>query len=94
MAEQRTLFNEPPRLTPRDTHVVKEERPRLTGQNLAILERLRRGPATNKELAAISLKYTGRVSDLRAAGYNVVLVARDHTTGVTMYELITKEPNR
>lgn len=39
---------------------------RLAGQNQAILERLRRGPATNKELAAISLKYTSRISEVRA----------------------------
>lgn len=94
MAEQRTLFDEPPRITPRDTHVVQEERPRLTGQNQAILERLRRGPATNRELAAISLKYTSRTSDLRAAGYNVVVVSRDRATGLTMYELINKETKR
>ncbi|MHB8953525.1 MAG: hypothetical protein ACYC4U_11195 [Pirellulaceae bacterium] len=95
MAEQLTLFDQPPTIAPRDTHVEKEERPRLSGQNLAILERLQRGPATNRELAAISLKYTSRVSDLRAAGYNVALVARDRATGVTMYELITtKEPNQ
>ncbi|NLX57310.1 MAG: hypothetical protein GXY58_19545 [Planctomycetaceae bacterium] len=58
------------------------ERPRLTGQNAAILERLKRGPATNRELAAISLKYTSRISDLRAAGYDVVVVDRDRATGM------------
>lgn len=94
MPEQLTLFDQPPRIAPCDTHLVKAEKPRLAGQNLAILERLQRGPATNKELAQISLKYTGRISDLRAAGYNVALVARDHATGVTMYELITKETDR
>ena len=91
MATQLSLFDAPRNIVPRDTHVVKEERPRLTGQNLAILERLQRGPATNRELAAISLKYTSRVSDLRAAGYNVVVVDRDRATGRTMYELITQE---
>ncbi len=65
---QLTLFDEPPRIHPRDTHVEREERPRLTGQNAAILVRLRQGHATNAELAAISLKYTSRVSDLRVAG--------------------------
>ena len=88
--EQLSLFDQPPRLPPRDTHVEREERPRLTGQNLAILERLERGPATNRELAKISLKYTSRVSDLRAAGYSVVVVDRDRTTGMTMYELMKK----
>jgi len=42
------------------------DRPRLTGQNARILARLREGPATNVELAEISLKYTSRVSDVRA----------------------------
>jgi hypothetical protein len=70
--------------------VVKEERPRLTGQNATILERLRRGTATNRELAEIALKYSGRISDLRAAGYNVQVVSRDYKTGLTMYELREK----
>lgn len=87
MATQLSLFDSPRKIAPRDTHVVKEERPRLTGQNAAILERLKRGPATNRELAAIALKYTSRLSDLRAAGYDVVVVDRDRVTGMTMYEL-------
>jgi hypothetical protein len=91
MSKQLSLFDAPRNIVPRDTHVVPEEKPRLTGQNQSILERLQRGPATNRELAALSLKYTSRVSDLRAAGYNVVAVARDRATGITMYELITKE---
>lgn len=49
----------------------REDRKRLRGQNLAILERLRLGPATNVELAAISLKYTARISDIRSAGYSI-----------------------
>lgn len=38
---------------------------RLEGQNAAILAMLRRGPATNGELAGVSLKYTSRISDVR-----------------------------
>lgn len=49
-----------------------EDAPRLTGQNAAILARLTRGPVTNAELARdYSLKYTSRLSDLRAAGYAI-----------------------
>ena len=88
MPDQLSLFDAPRNIVPRDTHVEKEERPRLTGQNQAILERLRRGPATNFELAEISLKYTSRISDVRAAGYTVVVVDRDRATGRTMYELM------
>ena len=84
---QLTLFDQPPRITPRDTHLAKAERPRLAGQNLAILERLQCGPATNRALAKISLKYTSRISDLRAAGYDVRVVSADRKTGVTVYEL-------
>lgn len=91
MPEQLSLFDAPRKIQPRDTHVVREESPRLKGQNAAILERLKRGPATNRELAQIALKYTSRLSDLRAAGYNVVVVDRDHATGLTMYELISQE---
>ena len=65
----------------------RAERKRLTGQNAAILARLEQGAATNHELAALSLKYTSRLSDLRAAGYRVVIRARDHATGCVVYAL-------
>jgi hypothetical protein len=54
-----------------DPNVRVSDAKRLSGQNAAILARLRRGPATNVELAALSLKYTSRVSDMRAAGYSI-----------------------
>ena len=66
-------------------HGEPQDRPRLTGQNGAILERLRSGPATNQELAGISLKYTSRVSDLRKAGYTVA--CERQTGGLTRYTL-------
>jgi hypothetical protein len=68
------------------------EEPRLQSQCGKILERLRRGPATNAELAEISLKYTGRISDLRQSGHNIVVSERDRATGVTTYRLTPKEP--
>lgn len=46
----------------------------LKGQSLAILKLLkerRSAGAYNYELAEISLKYTGRISDLRAAGWKI-----------------------
>lgn len=51
----------------------------------AILAALRAGPKTNAELAAISLKYSGRVSDLRAQGHHI----RAHSmgAGVWLYRL-------
>ena len=61
---------------------------RLSGQCAAILARLRQGPATNRELSAISLKYTSRTSDLRAAGY-AIRCTRQYDSGLTVYELVT-----
>jgi hypothetical protein len=61
--------------------------PRVSRQCSLILDRLRRGRATNAELAGIALKYTGRLSDTRAAGYDVRCVSHDHATGVAVYAL-------
>lgn len=87
---QPTLFDlghpdQTPNFQPTDPNVKAEDKPRLTGQNLAIFERLKKGPAYNTELAAISLKYTSRLSDLRAAGHKIKCDRlRD---GVTVYTL-------
>lgn len=73
----------------RDTHVTApEEIRRLSRQCQHILERLQRGEATNKELAGLSLKYTARISDLRAAGYDVQVKSRNTKTGLTVYRLV------
>jgi len=73
-------------LPPTDPHVKQiDDVVRLSGQNGAILERLRRGPATNAELAAFSLKYTSRISDLRQYGFQIS-AARD-AGGVVRYTL-------
>lgn len=77
-------------VVPRDPNVTEvPDKRRLSGQNAAILARLRQGPATNAELAAISLKYTSRNSDLRRAGYPVEVISRDRKTGVVVYALIS-----
>jgi hypothetical protein len=77
-------------ILPLDTHVVEPvEVNRLATQNQQILARLKRGPATNVELAGISLKYTSRISDLREAGYSIPPPERVKG-GVTIYKL---EPN-
>ena len=74
-------------LIPRDTHVVEpEEVKRLTGQNAAIYARLRRGPATNVELAKMSLKYTSRLSDIRQKA-GVTIIADRKSRGLTIYRL-------
>jgi len=64
--------------------------PRLTGQNERILARLREGPATNVELAAVSLKYTGRISDIRAwleKHRSQTVVCRKGKGGLNTYEI-------
>lgn len=67
------------------------EIPRLSRQCRRILDLLRRGPASNRELAALSLKYTGRISELRQAGYQIEVIQHDHATGLVLYDL-TAEP--
>lgn len=62
--------------------------PRLSRQCRDILERLRRGPGTNTELARIALKYTSRISDLRKHGYVVEVQSHDHSTGLVVYALV------
>lgn len=64
------------------------ERPdfrRFVGHCRAIYLELQRGPRTNRQLSAISLKYTSRISDLRAKG--VAIECRDLGGGLTEYRL-------
>lgn len=90
MTGQSMLFDEsmpalPPLRVNASVHLA--EAPRLSNQCRLILERLRAGNATNRELSQISLKYTGRVSDLRAAGYVIEVIERSHETGLNVYAL-------
>jgi hypothetical protein len=86
-------MTQPDLITVIDSHVTApDEQTRLAGQSARILARLEQGPATNRELAEISLKYTSRVSDVRsylkARGRNVAGLERDHATGRTVYGLV------
>jgi hypothetical protein len=89
LASPRREFEKPFRLIDGKVRGSVEE-PRLSAQCRAILAKLKEGPATNKELAAISLKYTGRISDLRQSGIEVDVASRDRKTGVTVYKLREK----
>jgi hypothetical protein len=82
-----TFAREAGGIPPRDPKVTAAEAPRLGRQCRAIVDRLRRGRATNAELAGMALKFTGRISDCRAAGYDIRVVSRDYTTGVVWYAL-------
>lgn len=73
-------------IRPTDPNVDPRDVPRLSRQCELILERLRRGPATNRELAAIALKYTGRLSDARQNGHDI-RVLRRNAAGVFWYGL-------
>lgn len=91
---QSALFDEtivvlPPIRVNETVHLA--EAPRLSKQCGLILERLRAGNATNRELAEISLKYTGRISDLRAAGYEIKVVERNYETGLNVYALVGRQ---
>ena len=71
VARQRALpLTSPPAPVPpvRDQRVSVADRPRLRGHNLAILERLKAGPATNAQLAALlgpASAWRTRCSDVR-----------------------------
>ena len=68
------------------------ERTRLSKQCLAILALLESGqPVTNVRLAQVALKYTSRVSDLRAKGHNIRVVSRE-PNGLTWYRLLPAVP--
>jgi hypothetical protein len=82
VAEQGSLFGASRPETPADL-----EHKRLSKQCEAILERLRRGPATNTELAGMALKYTSRISDLRERGHVIEVKSHDRATGVVVYRL-------
>jgi len=92
---QRDLFDIPiaRKTDPATSHeaAAKVNKIRRGTQVHKILERLRRGPATNVELAELAIKYSGRVSDLRALGYNIQCVNQNEH-GVTTYVLV-EEPS-
>lgn len=71
--------------------------PRLAGQNRRILDRLRQGPATNVELAEISLKYTSRISDVRSwleSNTGETITCQRGKSGVNIYGIERKEHGR
>jgi hypothetical protein len=81
-----------PMVIPSDTHVTEPtEIARLSSQNQQVLVRLQQRPATNRELATISLKYTSRISDLREAGHRIEVVEHDRKTGLVLYQLFSEE---
>ena len=70
-----------------------DDQTRLTGQNEVIYRLLAEAPRTNQELAAISLKYTSRVSDIRkwlkASGGSITCSRIGG--GLTLYTMFEQE---
>ncbi len=74
-----------PKVTPPEAQI------RMSQQCHRILNRLRRGPAYTGELRKMAAKYTGRISDIRAAtGLVIKATPIDRKTGVWMYTLQEK----
>jgi len=89
MHQQLSLFDSPRTIPPRDPNATATDRPRLTGQNARLLAMLEQGPTTNREMMLAGLlKYTSRISDLRAAGYRIV--CEQLGGGVSEYRLTTR----
>lgn len=79
-----------PTVTPppvRDPNLASVAVARVSRQALAVLDRLRQGPATNRELLDVAIRYGSRIHDLRKAGYKIDK-HEDHKTGLTTYKLV------
>lgn len=73
-----------------DKELPGEAKPRTESHMRKILTRLEQGPVSNRELAAISLKYTGRISDLRMNGYVIECFDHNRETGEAWYRFPEK----
>ena len=56
-------------------------------QKQQILARLRRGPATNRDLNAIAFRYSARIAELRAEGHQIGWKPVKGKPSLTIYEL-------
>jgi hypothetical protein len=66
--------------------VDDRDRARLSRQCLALLARLRQGPATNVELSAVAMRFGARLEELRRAGF--CIEAKRGDGGVFTYRLV------
>lgn len=73
-------------ITPTDPGLTDAERARLSPQCARMLALLLVCPRWNYELADISLSYTRRLSDIRAHGYDITVIATGDT-GARLYGL-------
>lgn len=84
---QPDLFLDRAPIRPVDTHLVRAEKPRLTGQNATVLARLMQGPASNFELMQIASRFGARLHDIKHAGYAWSIIEREHDSGRVVYAL-------
>ena len=87
ITKQMGLFDNPRPPAPRDPSVAPAARPRLMRQAVAILQMLRTGPQTARDLTAITHRFGGRIYDLRKAGCHIDTDV-EQKTGVSTYMLI------
>lgn len=58
---------------------------RFETQMVTMLDLLKQGPVSNSKLSEIALKYTSRISDLRAQGHKII--CERASGGLTYYRL-------
>lgn len=86
------LFDEKPApavtIPAADPHVREQDKPRLSGNNLAVLRRLQQGPARSTELIGdpYGVRPHARVFDLKKAG--CVIKKETVESGVALYTLV------
>ena len=91
MADRQTsLFDVLDRIPATDTNVAQAAKKRLSGQNRKILDLLMQGQATGRQIQAIGMKYTSRISDLRKAG--CVIDCLERPDGNSLYTLAYVPP--
>ena len=56
-------------------------------QKERILARLRKGPASNRELNVIAFRYSARIAELRDEGHSIQWAAAKDRPGLTIYRL-------
>ena len=56
-------------------------------QKERILARLRKGPASNRELNDIAFRYSARIAELRDEGHAIAWRAVKGCPGITLYRL-------
>ena len=72
LATIKKITSKIPVIYPQDHRLYNPiERDSAKGASVQILEALRRGPCTNQQLSHITLRYGGRLHDLRHAGYDI-----------------------